>query len=331
MSIFQQYSRITRCLLLAAGLGAFVLFYLLNLLAWYTLDPATSPLKPEWIRWQAWLSGFVWFFSVFVIGRWVLFNKRPPIHIFWPYHITFVLWGTQLFVEIIHIANLFSNTLRDFWTPLGPIIMYLYALIAGLCAFMLVISYIWYQNFPKPKPFVAKKNKSSKKAKKNTQPGKFRQLLHRFLILDILTGLYHTGKNIFKPSKTIQFPDESLPTSPRFRGVLALRRYPNGEERCIACKLCEAVCPALAITIEAEPREDGSRRTKRFDVDMFKCINCGFCEEACPVDSIVVTPEHHYVIRERGENILTKEKLLAIGDRCEQQIALDRIEDEPYR
>jgi NADH-quinone oxidoreductase subunit I len=147
----------------------------------------------------------------------------------------------------------------------------------------------------------------------------------------LLSGLKLTGKYFFKQKITVQFPEEKTPISPRFRGMLALRRYPNGEERCIACKLCEAVCPALAITIESEPREDGSRRTTRYDIDMFKCINCGLCEESCPVDSIVVTPIHHYHISERGQNIMTKDKLLAVGDLMEQQLAADRIADEKYR
>lgn len=152
-----------------------------------------------------------------------------------------------------------------------------------------------------------------------------------FLLLELLSGLKLTGKYFFKKKITVQFPEESTPISPRFRGLLALRRYPNGEERCIACKLCEAVCPALAITIESDEREDGSRRTTRYDIDMFKCINCGLCEESCPVDSIVVTPIHHYHISERGQNIMTKEKLLALGDLMEPQLAADRAADEKYR
>lgn len=155
--------------------------------------------------------------------------------------------------------------------------------------------------------------------------------IRSFLLIELLSGLKLTGKYFFKPKITVQFPEEKTPLSPRFRGLLALRRYPNGEERCIACKLCEAVCPALAITIESEPREDGSRRTTRYDIDMFKCINCGLCEESCPVDSIVVTPIHHYHISERGQNIMTKDKLLAVGDLMEHQLAADRLADEKYR
>ncbi|KTD49188.1 MULTISPECIES: NADH-quinone oxidoreductase subunit NuoI [Legionella] len=158
-----------------------------------------------------------------------------------------------------------------------------------------------------------------------------RHYVRSFLLLELLSGLKLTGKYFFKKKATIQFPEEFTPISPRFRGVLALRRYPNGEERCIACKLCEAVCPALAITIESEQREDGSRRTTRYDIDMFKCINCGLCEESCPVDSIVVTPIHHYHISERGQNIMTKEKLLALGDLMEPKLAADRTADEKYR
>lgn len=158
-----------------------------------------------------------------------------------------------------------------------------------------------------------------------------RHYIKSFLLWDLLLGLGVTLRYFFKKKITVQFPEENTPISPRFRGMLALRRYPNGEERCIACKLCEAVCPALAITIESEPREDGSRRTTRYDIDVFKCINCGLCEESCPVDSIVVTPIQHYHIAERGQNIMTKEKLLAVGDMMEQRLAADRLADEPYR
>jgi NADH-quinone oxidoreductase subunit I len=152
-----------------------------------------------------------------------------------------------------------------------------------------------------------------------------------FTLWELLVGLRLTGANFFARKVTVQFPEEKTPTSVRFRGIHALRRYPNGEERCIACKLCEAVCPALAITIEAEPRDDGSRRTTRYDIDLFKCVYCGFCEEACPVDAIVLTRFHDYHIERRGENILTKEKLLAIGDQFEAVIAQDRTVDATYR
>ena len=152
-----------------------------------------------------------------------------------------------------------------------------------------------------------------------------------FTLWELLKGLLLTLRYLFKKKITVRFPEEETPISPRFRGLLALRRYPNGEERCIACKLCEAVCPALAITIEAEEREDGSRRTTLYDIDMFKCINCGFCEESCPVDAIVVTPIQHYHMEQRGENIMTKEKLLAIGDLYEERLNADREIDQPYR
>jgi NADH-quinone oxidoreductase subunit I len=152
-----------------------------------------------------------------------------------------------------------------------------------------------------------------------------------FLLWELLKGLSITGRRFFSKKITIQYPEEETPISPRFRGMLALRRYPNGEERCIACKLCEAVCPALAITIEAEERADGSRRTTRYEIDAFKCIYCGFCEESCPVDSIVVTPEMHYHFVERGQNILHKEKLLAIGDMYEEQLRQVKAEDAPYK
>ena len=153
-----------------------------------------------------------------------------------------------------------------------------------------------------------------------------------FLLSELFTGLWLTWRHLFRRKVTVQYPEEETPSSNRFRGMLALRRYANGEERCIACKLCEAVCPACAITIECGPRgADGSRRTTRYDVDAFKCINCGFCEEVCPVDSIVLTPEMHYHMQARGENILTKEKLLKIGDIYEQQLAADREEDADFR
>lgn len=158
-----------------------------------------------------------------------------------------------------------------------------------------------------------------------------KRIVKRFTLWELLIGLSVTLKYFFKKKITIQFPEERTPTSVRFRGALALRRYPNGEERCIACKLCEAVCPALAITIEAAPRADGSRRTTRYDIDAFKCINCGFCEEACPVDAIVLTKNMHYHQENRGENIITKQKLLAIGDLYETQIAADREEDSDFR
>ncbi len=155
--------------------------------------------------------------------------------------------------------------------------------------------------------------------------------LKTFTLWELFKGLRITLRYFFRKKVTIQYPEEEAPRSPRFRGLHALRRYPNGEERCIACKLCEAVCPALAITIEAEPREDGSRRTTRYDIDLFKCIYCGLCEESCPVDSIVLTDQAHYHFENRGENIMTKEKLLAIGDKFEEKIAADRAKDAKYR
>lgn len=157
------------------------------------------------------------------------------------------------------------------------------------------------------------------------------QLIKTFTLWELFKGLGVTGRHFFKKKVTIQFPEEETPRSVRFRGLHALRRYPNGEERCIACKLCEAVCPALAITIEAEPRDDGSRRTTLYEIDLFKCIYCGFCEESCPVDAIVETNIPHYHFGNRGEEIMTKEKLLAIGDKYEKQIAEERKEDAPYR
>ncbi len=146
-----------------------------------------------------------------------------------------------------------------------------------------------------------------------------------------MAGLWITLKYFFKRKFTIQFPEEKTPSSPRFRGLHALRRYPNGEERCIACKLCEVVCPAAAITIESEQRDDGTRRTTKYEIDLFKCIYCGFCEEACPVDSIVETNIQHYVFDKRGQNIMRKEDLLAIGDLYEKDIAKSREQDSKYR
>ena len=155
--------------------------------------------------------------------------------------------------------------------------------------------------------------------------------IKRFLLLEMFKGLFLTLKHFFMPKVTIQFPEEKTPQSPRFRGLHALRRYPNGEERCIACKLCEAVCPAMAITIESEKRDDGSRRTTRYDIDLTKCIFCGFCEESCPVDSIVETRVLEYHGEKRGDLLYTKEMLLAVGDKYEKEIAKDRKDDSVYR
>ncbi len=151
------------------------------------------------------------------------------------------------------------------------------------------------------------------------------------LLLEFIGGLGLTLKYFFKPKLTLNYPYEKGPISPRFRGEHALRRYPNGEERCIACKLCEAVCPALAITIEAEPREDGSRRTTRYDIDMTKCIYCGLCQEACPVDAIVETPNFEFSTETREELIYDKDKLLANGDKWERAIAANLAADAPWR
>ncbi|WP_020559364.1 NADH-quinone oxidoreductase subunit NuoI [Thiofilum flexile] len=158
-----------------------------------------------------------------------------------------------------------------------------------------------------------------------------RHYLKSFTLAELLQGLKVTGKYLFERKITVQYPEQKTPLSPRFRGLHALRRYPNGEERCIACKLCEAVCPALAIKIELDERPDGTRRTTRYDIDLFKCIYCGFCEEACPVDAIVETPIFEYHFEQRGENIMTKAKLLAIGDEHEAMIARVKAEDAPYR
>lgn len=158
-----------------------------------------------------------------------------------------------------------------------------------------------------------------------------RNLFKTFFLWELLKGLKQTGGHLFKKKITVQYPDEKTPLSPRFRGLHALRRYENGEERCIACKLCEAVCPALAITIEAEPREDGSRRTTKYEIDLFKCIFCGFCEESCPVDSIVETRVLEYHFEHRGQNIITKAKLLEIGQWQEEDISKARAQDRAYR
>lgn len=158
-----------------------------------------------------------------------------------------------------------------------------------------------------------------------------RHYFKSLMLWELLMGMRLTGRYLFAKKFTILYPEEKTPISPRFRGLHALRRYPNGEERCIACKLCEAVCPALAITIESEQRADGTRRTTRYDIDLFKCIYCGFCEESCPVDSIVETDILEYHFENRGENIMTKQKLLEIGDKYETQIAAARSADARYR
>lgn len=158
-----------------------------------------------------------------------------------------------------------------------------------------------------------------------------RHFFKSFILWELLLGLKLTGRYLFAKKITVQYPEEKTPQSPRFRGLHALRRYANGEERCIGCKLCEATCPALAITIETEPREDGSRRTTKYEIDLFKCIYCGFCEESCPVDSIVETRVFDYHFENRGENIMDKQQLLAIGDKHEEQIAADRAVDAEYR
>ena len=158
-----------------------------------------------------------------------------------------------------------------------------------------------------------------------------KEIFNSLLLKELLKGLAVTGKYFFARKITVQYPEEKTPQSFRFRGLHALRRYENGEERCIACKLCEAICPAMAITIEAEPRDDGSRRTTRYDIDLTKCIFCGFCQEACPVDAIVETRVFEYHGEKRGDLYYTKQMLLANGDRYEKQIAADRALDAQYR
>ena len=152
-----------------------------------------------------------------------------------------------------------------------------------------------------------------------------------FFLLELLQGMAVTGTYFFKRKVTLQYPEEKTPMSPRFRGLHALRRYPNGEERCIACKLCEAVCPALAISIESAKREDGTRRTTRYDIDLTKCIFCGFCEESCPVDSIVETHIFEYHGEKRGDLYFTKEMLLALGDKYEAEIAANKAQDAKFK
>jgi len=158
-----------------------------------------------------------------------------------------------------------------------------------------------------------------------------RQFIKSFTLFELFQGLSVTGKSLFKRKFTIQYPEQKTPMSPRFRGHHALRRYPNGQERCIACKLCEAVCPALAIDIELEERADGTRRTTKYDIDFFKCIYCGFCEEACPVDAIVETHIFEYHFENREGTTISKEELLAFGDKYEAEIAKRKAADAPYR
>lgn len=160
---------------------------------------------------------------------------------------------------------------------------------------------------------------------------RFKQFVRGALLLDFVGGMKVATKYLFRPKVTLNYPNEKGPLSPRFRGEHALRRYPSGEERCIACKLCEAICPAQAIIIEAEPRPDGSRRTTRYDIDMVKCIYCGLCEEACPVDAIVEGPNYEFATETREELYYDKEKLLANGDRWETVIAKNLELDAPYR
>lgn len=155
--------------------------------------------------------------------------------------------------------------------------------------------------------------------------------IRSYSLFELVRGMLLTFKYLFKAKVTINYPYEKGKLSPRFRGEHALRRYPNGEERCIACKLCEAICPAQAITIEAEQREDGSRRTTRYDIDMTKCIYCGFCQEACPVDAIVEGPNFEYATETREELFYNKDKLLANGERWESAIAKNLELDADYR
>jgi len=158
-----------------------------------------------------------------------------------------------------------------------------------------------------------------------------KEFFNSLLLKELFKGMALTGRYLFARKITVLFPEEKTPLSPRFRGLHALRRYPNGEERCIACKLCEAVCPAMAITIESDQRDDGTRRTTRYDIDLTKCIFCGFCEEACPVDAIVETHILEYHGEKRGDLYFTKDMLLAVGDRFEPEIAANKAADAKYR
>jgi NADH-quinone oxidoreductase subunit I len=160
---------------------------------------------------------------------------------------------------------------------------------------------------------------------------RLKKILKSLSLSELRSGMKITGKELFNTKITVQYPEEKTPISPRFRGLHALRRYPNGEERCIACKLCEAVCPANAITIESEMRDDGTRRTTQYDIDLFKCIFCGFCEEACPVDAIVETQIFEYAFESRDGSIMTKDRLLKVGDDNEESISQARSEDSKYR
>lgn len=155
--------------------------------------------------------------------------------------------------------------------------------------------------------------------------------IQSLFLFELWKGLSVTGRYLFKKKFTLKYPEQKAPISPRFRGLHAQRRYPDGEERCIACKLCEAVCPAQAITIESGIRDDGSRRTTSYDIDLFKCIFCGYCEESCPVDAIVETHVYEYCFLEKGLHVMNKEMLLSMGDQHEDRIAADRAAQAKYR